>query len=225
MLSAGTAGRGERLQVAAEVGREGLLVLVGVRQQRDPDPGPQGLMPARDAVGVRQCYLCGQQKDESEFIQRVDDRYYRMCRSCVSEILARHGRKRPSLRHTDTHRTCYLCEGVLPVASFTRRRTDGTYFSACKDCNRHVFAQRRRARLAAVGGSYTVAEWDALVSRHRRCPACLRPWAEIPPPAGGGPVVTADHIVPIARGGANAIDNIQPLCYSCNSRKGVRVPG
>lgn len=171
---------------------------------------------------ARTCYRCRQIKPPEQFIQRVDDRYYRMCRACVSEVLVvRAGSGRRRLLHTASHRTCYLCERLLPVGEFTRR-ANGSYFSACKDCNRHVFAQRRRARLQAVGGSYTTAEWEALVAQFERCPGCLRQWGEIAPPAHGGAVVTADHIVPIARGGANTIDNIQPLCFSCNSRKGTR---
>jgi hypothetical protein len=35
----------------------------------------------------RTCYRCGQAKPADQFIQRVDDRHYRMCRACVSEIL------------------------------------------------------------------------------------------------------------------------------------------
>lgn len=170
----------------------------------------------------RTCYRCGQAKPTGDFIERIDDRHYRMCRACVSEILlAREGRKRRTLHHTDTHRTCYLCDRFLPVPSFTRR-ANGTYFSACKDCNRHVFAQRRRARLAAVGGSYTTAEWQRLLAEYDHCPGCRRAWVDIPPPAGGGAVITVDHIIAIAAGGPNTIANIQPLCYSCNSRKGHR---
>jgi 5-methylcytosine-specific restriction endonuclease McrA len=120
----------------------------------------------------------------------------------------------------DTQRTCYLCDRVLPVASFTRR-SNGTSFSACKDCNRHVFAQRRRARLAGSGGTYATEEWDRLLEQYERCPGCLRRWADIPPLASGV-VVTVDHIVPISLGGANSVENLQPLCYSCNSRKGAR---
>jgi 5-methylcytosine-specific restriction endonuclease McrA len=35
--------------------------------------------------------------------------------------------------------------------------------------------------------------------------------------------LTADHVVPLSRGGANDIGKIQPLCGSCNSRKHTKI--
>ncbi len=34
--------------------------------------------------------------------------------------------------------------------------------------------------------------------------------------------LTIDHIVPLAKGGTNELNNLQILCRSCNSKKGAR---
>jgi HNH endonuclease len=36
-------------------------------------------------------------------------------------------------------------------------------------------------------------------------------------------VLTPDHIVPVSKGGAGDISNIQPLCLHCNISKGNRL--
>ena len=169
--------------------------------------------PGSTVDGKTRCYLCGALRAPEEFTETREKRHYRMCRECVSSVLRKRGSGKTRLPHTLTDRTCYLCRRVLPNASFTRR-SNGTYFSACKECNRHVFAQRRRARLAASGGEYSIAEWEALLFRYDACPRCHRKWEDIEPPPRRSSPITADHIIPIALGGGSSIGNIQPLCHS-----------
>ena len=69
--------------------------------------------------------------------------------------------------------------------------------------------QRYRAAKNKAGGSYTSAEWQALCEQYEyRCLCC-----------GKESKLTADHIVPVSRGGSSDISNIQPLCKSCNTAK------
>lgn len=35
--------------------------------------------------------------------------------------------------------------------------------------------------------------------------------------------LTADHIVPVAKGGTNDLDNLQTMCEPCNTFKGSRL--
>lgn len=65
-----------------------------------------------------------------------------------------------------------------------------------------------RARQKQAQGKFTSREWKALkASYHGRCVYC------------GNAATTADHVVPISRGGSNSIENIAPACRPCNSSK------
>jgi predicted nucleic acid-binding Zn ribbon protein len=73
---------------------------------------------------------------------------------------------------------------------------------------------RRRTRKTNAGGSYTTAEWNALLDEcGHRCVWC----------GNDGIKLTVDHIVPVSKGGSSNIDNIQPLCLPCNARKNDRI--
>ena len=71
--------------------------------------------------------------------------------------------------------------------------------------------QNYRARKLAANGSFTSVEWLALVGLFQGCCAYC---------GEAGPL-EADHRIPLARGGSNAIANILPACRRCNARKHV----
>jgi 5-methylcytosine-specific restriction endonuclease McrA len=75
---------------------------------------------------------------------------------------------------------------------------------------------KRRAMRREAPGSFTVAEWEALVEKYgRKCLCCGKSEPEIK--------LTADHVVPLVLGGSNDIGNIQPLCSTCNSSKNATI--
>lgn len=78
---------------------------------------------------------------------------------------------------------------------------------------RRVYGHLRRARKMAVGGSYTESEWQALCTWFgNQCLSC-----------GEIENLTVDHVVPLIKGGRNSIDNLQPLCFSCNCKKQAKT--
>lgn len=97
-----------------------------------------------------------------------------------------------------------------------RRRAQIRAYRKAKPDKVRTIVQRRRARRYQQGGSYSEQEWIALKAHHNyTCLRCGRREPEIR--------LSADHVVPIARGGGSYIDNIQPLCDDCNRWKNVRT--
>jgi 5-methylcytosine-specific restriction endonuclease McrA len=93
------------------------------------------------------------------------------------------------------------------------RANNRRWYEANKGTFRAI-ENRRRARIKGNGGSFTAKEWDDLVKQYGgRCLCCGRDDVKL----------TVDHVAPIINGGSNDIDNIQPLCGTCNSSKGTKT--
>lgn len=72
---------------------------------------------------------------------------------------------------------------------------------------------RKKAVLAGAEGSHTIEEWLAVCSTARwLCVSCKQ-----------AKPLFRDHVMPLSKGGSDYIFNIQPLCRSCNSRKGDQI--
>lgn len=72
----------------------------------------------------------------------------------------------------------------------------------------------RRAHIKAATGKFNQSEWRELCNFYQNTCLCCR--------ANDKPL-TPDHIIPLSCGGSNTIDNIQPLCLSCNLKKGTKI--
>ena len=72
-----------------------------------------------------------------------------------------------------------------------------------------AYKSNRRTRQTTAGGSFTEKEWLTLCDKHNN--KCLN--------CGKHIKLTADHVLPVSKGGTSDIDNIQPLCGPCNSKK------
>lgn len=68
---------------------------------------------------------------------------------------------------------------------------------------------RRYAREKGATGSHTLEEWNNLkIEFDNKCAFCRRKKK-----------LTKDHVIPLSENGTDYIDNIQPLCRNCNSKK------
>jgi HNH endonuclease len=108
-------------------------------------------------------------------------------------------RSRPEIRQRDTaHKREYA-------------RRNKARFAEARRAHCHTYRARKRS-----GGTYTVVEWKALRGRYSyTCLCCGKCEPDIK--------LTVDHVIPTIKHGRNVIENIQPLCLSCNTRKGAKI--
>lgn len=193
-------------------------------------------------VQETRCTACIQWKPLDAFSRR-NGRLRQPCRECCSiekrahyaankdRYAERQRINRDSYRRAAFNppavKRCSDCREQLPWQSFNRNRSskDGLC-GICRSCTRlreqdyyarHPEVRKRasrlrRARIVGNGGSHTDQEWqEVLAAAGRACLACRRTEAEVK--------IERDHVVPLAKGGTDDIDNIQPLCRSCNANK------
>lgn len=128
--------------------------------------------------------------------------------------------------YTNARKICSECSELKrlieydpePRNNYIRARYDARK-PICMDCEKVHRARALRAagrvrqvRELYAEGSHTAQEWAALIAAcEGKCLRCKK----IAP-------LTKDHVQPLSKGGADYIDNIQPLCRSCNSAKGTQ---
>jgi 5-methylcytosine-specific restriction endonuclease McrA len=119
-------------------------------------------------------------------------------------------------------------KGGLPNCADCNKELSARHVDYCKSCSRKgeksifwkggitqnaSFYNRKRRNLERnATGSHTEQEWQMLKHKYGlMCLCCKKIEPDI--------LLTRDHVIPLIKGGTDFIENIQPLCKPCNSRK------
>lgn len=111
----------------------------------------------------------------------------------------------------------YKLKRAAYTAANSNRRRDW-YQNYAKENPEKIRARRsaRRAREKAASGRITADEIRSLLKKQRgKCTVCLVKLGEN---------YHLDHVMPLARGGDNTVENAQLLCPTCNRRKNAKDP-
>lgn len=177
----------------------------------------------------KRCSKCGEWKPYTEFYKNstYTDGYAGKCKECKKDYQQK-WRENNREEHRAYSREYYQDHKEERLGYYKEWREENPEKKRASDkrwrrehpermrAMRKVQNARRRALEMEAEGDYTPEEWLSLKQRYGdRCLKCGAHESEVK--------ITPDHIVPLFQGGANSIDNIQPLCWSCNAAKGAEV--
>ncbi len=175
------------------------------------------------------CVKCGVEKLLSDFCKKKANKggLNYQCRSCSNEYNKQYridnhiARKEYTQKYKERHKENYRKQYESNPEKMRKlwrdqykqniesKRESARKYRKNNPEKRRVMAQIRRARIIGNGGSYTEVEWKELKEKYgNKCLRCKKKKK-----------LTVDHIIPISKGGTSNINNLQPLCKSCNSIK------
>lgn len=134
----------------------------------------------------------------------------------IAPTLLMRTRKVPVAVDADTYADLQRIRDIdgIPISVQVRRALSewiGRQWQAHADGEHRIHGLLRRQRLdrGRAIAAHTSAEWTALLREVGECVRC-----------GATEFLQKDHIVPLCHGGSDGIENLQPLCMTCNCSKG-----
>uniref|UniRef100_A0A6H1ZEI5 Putative homing endonuclease n=1 Tax=viral metagenome TaxID=1070528 RepID=A0A6H1ZEI5_9ZZZZ len=202
---------------------------------------------------IKCCTKCGKVKPITEFSKKetAKDGYRNRCKACIREEYkiyhATHREeerefrrrykttcpekvKEAKRRYRETHREQlieanrrYKVINQMEIKKRNKkyqhahpekaRERQRKYYAAHPEKAKEFNRNHRAKKYVAIGKGITWEEWENICEKYdNQCLAC-----------GKAGELTIDHIVPLSRGGVHDGSNIQPLCASCNAKKGKKT--
>lgn len=161
------------------------------------------------AMENKKCSKCGETQSIDNFGMRGGKQSHlrkSWCKSCLAALRSKNYQNNPE-REAEQNRRWH--QENKPWLDPKRREYHNAWRRAS---NRRAEWANRDALKRGAEGSFSNEEWVALCEKYgNRCLRCGR----------GDVTLSVDHVKPLSKGGTNWLDNIQPLCVSCNCSKGA----
>lgn len=182
---------------------------------------------------MKNCTKCGQDKPLDDFHndKSKKDGKRPNCKLCHNTQIMDAYRVDPSVRlarakdyyekhHDEIRAKANASPATLEATRKRRRENPDKVREAARrwaDKNKDKVREWHKVQMSrrrAQSGCHSVPEWRALLKQcNHKCVGC-----------GCQPdMLERDHIIPVSQGGSDNISNIQPLCGTCNKRKGVQT--
>lgn len=161
---------------------------------------------------MKTCTRCEVDKPLDEFPRNraSKDGFAYRCKICNAELNKQWRQKNPDKARANSYKQSAKLKERDP--EYWNRWLRNDY---AKDSAKYIAkVNARRARLLQCEGDYTAEQFAELCLTYGGICLCCES-ADSP--------LTVDHVVPLSKGGSNNISNIQPLCRSCNSKKGAKT--
>ena len=201
--------------IVVELGVDKPNMAPATRQR--PEARPKGRDPLSESNSTKLCRGCGNLLPLSSFSRKGPGKLQSRCKECARAWVKQYREANPEKRREADRR--YVERNREKVRERRRQlrqanaEKNNARIAAWKRANPervHQTNARSRAKRFGVEGFVSEAEFKALCEHHgNRCLRCGRSDVKL----------TWDHVVPLSAGGPHHIDNIQPLCQTCNSRK------
>lgn len=157
---------------------------------------------------MKTCTKCGLSQSFARFYKRANGVLRADCKAChVAAVKSRKARGTDQEKEARIQyfRLRYQANKPLLKAQVAE------YAKAHREYVKARFARYQARKMSAPGACSTEQLKARFEFYGNRCAYC-----------GGSDCVSADHVIPLFRGGSNFPANIRPACRPCNSSKGTK---